>query len=200
MNSQQDVIYGLMNELEDALDKGFSPIGSFTFVKKDTVTNILDKLYAALPDEIKEARALLRRKDELQYEAQQRAEKIVADAQAEADRLLSESDLLKAVQREAEKIKEQVISDCEEIKRRSYEEADAVRNNAIDEALRTRDGASVYAEQILVNLEQSLNQIQENVKLCQLQLEKRRAESEEQFSGNYVNQQPEYAQDFRMTR
>ena len=200
MNSQQDVIYGLMNELEDALDKGFSPIGSFTFVKKDTVTNILDKLYAALPDEIKEARALLRRKDELQYEAQQRAEKIVADAQAEADRLLSESDLLKAVQREAEKIKEQVISDCEEIKRRSYEEADAVRNNAIDEALRTRDGASVYAEQILVNLEQSLNQIQENVKMCQLQLEKRRAESEEQFSGNYANQQAEYAQDFRMAR
>ena len=200
MNSQQDVIYGLMNELEDALDKGFSPIGSFTFVKKDTVTNILDKLYAALPDEIKEARALLRRKDELQYEAQQRAEKIVADAQAEADRLLSESDLLKAVQREAEKIKEHVISDCEEIKRRSYEEADAVRNNAIDEALRTRDGASVYAEQILVNLEQSLNQIQENVKMCQLQLEKRRAESEEQFSGNYANQQAEYAQDFRMAR
>ena len=198
MNSQQDVIYGLMNELEDALDKGFSPIGSFTFVKKDTVTNILDKLYAALPDEIKEARALLRRKDELQYEAQQRAEKIVADAQAEANRLLSESDLLRAVQREAEKIKEQVISDCEEIKRRSYEEADAVRNNAIDEALRTRDGASVYAEQILVNLEQSLNQIQENVKMCQLQLEKRRAESEEQFSGNYANQRAEYAQDFRM--
>ena len=102
MNSQQDVIYGLMNELEEALDnKGF-PLLGFSVVKKDTVTNILDKLYAALPDEIKEARALLRRKDEMQYEAQQRAEKVVADAQAEANRLLSESDLLKAVQREAE--------------------------------------------------------------------------------------------------
>ena len=32
MNSQQDVIYGLMNELEDALDKGFSPIGSIAIV------------------------------------------------------------------------------------------------------------------------------------------------------------------------
>jgi len=81
MNSQQDVIYGLMNELEEALDKGFPFLGpSITIVKKDTVVNILDKLYAALPDEIKEARALLRRKDELQYEAQQRAEKIVSDA------------------------------------------------------------------------------------------------------------------------
>ena len=199
MNSQQDVIYGLMNELEEALDNGFPLFGyHFTVVKKDTVTNILDKLYAALPDEIKEARALLRRKDELQYEAQQRAEKTIADAQAEANRLLSESDLLRAVQREAEKIKEQVISECDEIKRKSYEDAEALRNQAIDEALRTKDGASVYAEQILVSLEQNLNQLQEIVKNGQLSLERHRAESDGQMAGNYTNQRPEYAQDFRM--
>lgn len=199
MNSQQDVIYGLMNELEDALDKGFPLLGyHFTVVKKDTVTNILDKLYAALPDEIKEARALLRRKDEFQYEAQQRAEKIISDAQAEANRLLSESDLLRAVQKEAEKIKEQVIADCEEIKRRALEEADAVRNQAIDEALRTKDGASVYAEQVLVGLEQNLNQLHEVVKNGQLQLERRRAESDGQIPGNYMNQRPEFANDFRI--
>lgn len=188
MNSQQDdVIYGLMNELEEALEKNGMPLlGSFSIVKKDTVTNILDRLYAALPDEIKEARALLRRKDELQYEAQQRAEKIVADAQAEANRLLSESDLLRAVQREAEKIKEQVIADCEDIKRKSLEEADNVRNQAIDEAMRTKDGASVYAEQVLAGIEQNLNQLQEVVKNGQLQLERRRIESEDQFSSNYA--------------
>lgn len=199
MNSQQDIIYGLMNELEEALDRGFPLLGyCFTVVKKETVTNILDKLYAALPDEIKEARALLRRKDELQYEAQQRAEKVIADAQAEANRILSESDLLKAVQREAEKIKEQVIAECEEIKHKSVEEAEAVRNQAIDEAMRTKDGASVYAEQVLVSLEQNLNQLQEIVKNGQLQLEKRRVDSEGQMAGNYVNQRPEFAQDFRM--
>lgn len=198
MNSQQDVIYGLMSELEDALDKGFPLLGSVTVVKKDTVTNILDRLYAALPDEIKEARALLRTKDQIQYEAQQRAEKVVADAQAEANRLLSESDLLRAVQREAEKIKEQVIADCEDIKRKSYEEAEAVRNQAIDEAMRTKDSASVYAEQILVSIEQNLNQLQEVVKNGQLHLERRRAESDGDIPGNYANQRPEYAQDFRM--
>ena len=199
MNSQQDVIYGLMNELEEALDKGFPLLGyHFTVVKKDTVTSILDRLYAALPDEIKEARALLRRKDELQYEAQQRAEKIIADAQAEANRLLSESDLLRAVQREAEKIKEQVITDCEDIKRKAVDEAEALRSQAIDEALRTKDGASVYAEQVLVSLEQNLNQLQEIVKNGQLQLERRRSESDEQYAGNYVNQRAEFAQDFRM--
>lgn len=197
MNSQQDVIYGLMNDLEDALDnKGF-PIIGFSVVKKETVTTLLDKLYAALPDEIKEARALLRRKDELQYEAQQKAEKIVADAQAEASRLLSESDLLRAVQREAEKIKEQVIADCEEIKRKALEEADAVRTQALDDASRTRDGASVYAEQLLANLEQNLAQMQEIVKNGQVHLERRRMETEDHNS-NFANQRAEYAQDFRV--
>lgn len=198
MNSQQNVIYGLIEELEEYLDKGFSPLGLFVVVKKDVIISILDRLFAALPDEMKEARALLRRKDELQYEAQQRAEKIVADAQAEANRLLSESDLLRAVQREAEKIKEQVIADCEEIKRKSYEEAEAVRNQAMDEAMRTKDSASVYAEQVLVGIEQNLNQLQEIVKNGQLHLERRRAESDGDIQGNYANQRPEYAQDFRM--
>ena len=199
MNSQQDVIYGLMNDLEEALDKGVPLLShSLVVVKKDVVTNILDDLYAALPDEIKEARALLRRKDELQYEAQQRAEKVIADAQAEANRLLSESDLLRAVQREAEKIKEQVVQECEDIKRNAMEEVDALRNQAIDEALRAKDGASIYAEQVLVELEQRLNQLQEVVKNGQVQLERRRAESDGQLSGNYTNQRAEYARDFRM--
>ena len=197
MNSQQDVIYGLMNELEEALDNKGMPLLGFSIVRKDTVTNILDKLYAALPDEIKEARALLRRKDELQYEAQQRAEKIVADAQAEANRLLSESDLLRAVQREAEKIKEQVITDCEEIKRKAMDEAENVRIQANDEATRIKDGATVYAEQVLTNLEQNLGQLKEVVKNGQLQLERRRVEADEQ-QANYANQRPEYVQDFKM--
>ena len=198
MNSQQDVIYGLMGELEEALEKGFPLLGYCCVVKRDVVNNILDRLYAALPDEIKEARALLRRKDELQYEAQQRAEKVIADAQAEANRLLSESDLLRAVQREAEKIKEQGIAECDEIKRKSYEDAESLRKQACDEALRTKDGASVYAEQVLAGLEQNINQLHEVVKNGQLQLERRRIESDDQMMGNYTNQRAEYAQDFRM--
>ena len=192
MSSQQDVIYGLMNELEDSLDKGLPLLSNFVIVKKDNVTNILDRLYSELPDEIKDARALLKRRDELQYEAQQRAEKIISDAQAEANRLLSESDLLRAVQREAEKIKEQVIGDCEDIKRKALEEADAVRNQSVDEALRIKDGATVYAEQVLVNLEQNLNQLHEIVKNGQVQLERRRAEEDAQMPGK------EYSQDFRI--
>ena len=198
MSSQQELIYGLMSELDEALNGGLSLLGSFTIVKKDTVSDILDKIYSQLPDEVKEARSLLRRKDELQYEAQQKAEKIVADAQSEANRLLSESDLLRAVQREAEKIKEQVINDCEEIKRKALDEADGIRLQAQEEATRIKDGASVYAEQVLANLEQNLGQMQEIVKNGQVHLERRRIEAEEQISGNYQAQRQEFVQDFRM--
>ncbi len=196
MSSQQEVIYGLMSELEEALDKTF--LGSFAIVKKDVVSDILDKIYSQLPDEVKEARTLLRRKDELQYEAQQKAEKIVSDAQSEANRLLSESDVLRAVQREAEKIKEQVINDCEEIKRKALDEADSIRLQAQEEATRIKDGASVYAEQVLANLEQNLGQMQEIVKNGQVHLERKRIEAEEQIGSNYAAQRQEFVQDFRM--
>ena len=40
--------------------------------------------------------------------------------------------------------------------------------------------------------------MQEIIKDGQLQLERRRIESEGQISGNYTNQRAEFAQDFRM--
>lgn len=197
MSAELDVIGAIMGEIDEVLESNF-PLFGFSIVRKDTLTELLDKLYASVPEAVQEARALLRRKDEMQYEAQQRAEKIISDAQAEANRLLSESDLLRAVQREAEKIKEQVIADCEDIKRKALDEAEAVRMQASDESTRTKDGATVYAEQILVNLEQNLAQLQEIVKNGQLQLERRRAEADEQVSGNYTNQRAEFAHDFKM--
>ena len=137
-------------------------------------------------------------KDELQYEAQQKAERIIADAQGEANRLLSESDILRAVQKEAEKIKEQVISDCEEIKRKAMDDAEAIRVQATDEASRIKDGSSAMSEQILASLEQNLAQMQEIVKNGQVALEKRRMESEEMIRSNYSNRQLDYTQDIRV--
>ena len=50
----------------------------------------------------------------------------------------------------------------------------------------------------MTSIEQNLGQLQEVVKNGQVQLERRRAESDEQMSSNYVNQRQEFAQDFRM--
>lgn len=192
MNMQQSGVYELLKLLEIALEKGFPILPNYwVAVKVKEIESIIDRIYASLPSEVQEARALLRRREELQIEAQQKAEKIIIDAQNESNRLLSESDVLRAVQREAEKIKEQVIADCEEIKRKALEDAENVRLQAADEAMRTREGAEIYAEQVLTNLERDLTTLQQVVKNGQVYMEKLRTEnpgSYDSLRNNYPEQ------------
>ena len=83
MNGQQNGIYDLLRALEESLDKGFPLLSNYmVVVKREVVESLLDRIYASLPTEVQDARSLLRRRDEIQHEAQQRAEKIVADARA----------------------------------------------------------------------------------------------------------------------
>ena len=175
---QQNGVYDLLKMLEIALEEGFPIIPKkFTIVKQKEIETIIDRIYASLPVEVQEARAFLRRREELQLEAQQKAEKIVSDAQKEADRKLSEADFIKALEREGIRIRTQVQQECEEIKRKAMEEADNIRAQATDEAMRTKEGAELYAEQVLTNLEKNLTQQQQIVKNGQVYMEKLRAES-----------------------
>lgn len=197
MNMQQSGIYELLKLMEVVLDKSFPILPNYLVaVKVKEIESLIDRIYASLPSEVQEARAFLRRREELQIEAQQKAEKIVIDAQNEASRLLSESDVLRAVQKEAEKIKEQVISECEEIKRKALEDAENVRIQAADEAIRIREGAEVYAEQVLVNIERDLTQLQQVVKNGQLYMEKLRSEAAPNYDKAFSKQSQ--AGDFRL--
>lgn len=196
MNMQQSGIYELLKLLEIVLEKSFPLIpNSWVIVKVREVESLIDRIYASLPSEVQEARAFLRRREELQMEAQQKAEKIVIDAQNEANRLLSESDVLRAVQKEAEKIKEQVIADCEEIKRKALDDAENVRIQAADEAIRIREGAEVYAEQILANIERDLTQLQQVVKNGQVYIEKLRSDTGVGYDKSFSQQQGDFRLD-----
>lgn len=195
MSVQKNEIYDLLKRLEIILEKSFSILPNYLVaVKLKEIEQIIDSIYGALPKEIQEARRLLRRKDELQIDAEQKANKIINDANTEAARLLSESELLRKVQSEAELIKEQVIAECEEIKRKALEDAENFRNQAHDDAIRTKEGAEAYAEQVLASLENTLTQHQQLVKNGQIYMEKLRAES----SGNYDPLKQNYPQEQNM--
>ena len=111
MSSQQSNIYNLLGKLEEALDKGFPLLSSMVVVKRDVVETLLDNIYASLPTEVQDARMLLRRRDDIQHEAQQRAEKIIREAQDEAQRMLSKSYIVQKAQRDCQQLQEQVIAD-----------------------------------------------------------------------------------------
>ena len=188
MAGQQNNVYDLLKMIEVAIEEGFTIIpNKYSLIRKDEVCSLLNEVFTTLPVEIQEARAFLRRREELQIEAQQRAERIVADAQAEADRKLSEADFLKALEREGDRIRTQVKDECEEMKRRATDEADAIRNQASDEALKIKEGAEMYAEQVLTTLEKNLAQMQGVVKNGQIFMEQRRSESSRSYSlaGSY---------------
>ena len=196
---QQNGVYDLLRNLEMALEEGFPIIPKkFTIVKTKEFETLIDRIYASLPVEVQEARAFLRRRDELQAEAQARAEKIVNDAQAEADRKLSEADFIKALEREGARIRSQVQQECEEIKRRAMEEADNIRAQASDDARKTKEGAELYAEQVLTRLENLLTQEQQTVKNGQIYMEKLRADSFGSYDvpTSYSTERPQVTSDY----
>ena len=172
----QTGVYDLLKCLEIAVDDGYS-LGKWTLVNKREIEDLIDRIYAALPVEVQEARLFLKRKEELQNEAQQKANKILQDAQAEADRKLSESDQLKAIEREGIRIKNEVVEDCEKIKHIALQDAENVRLQATDEALKIRENAELYAQQILTSVENNLTQLQQGVKNCQIYVEQLRTDA-----------------------
>lgn len=179
---QRNDICDLLRMLEISFEEGFPIIPrKYTIVKTKEIETLMDRIYGAIPQEVREAKAFLRRRDELQQEAQQKAEKIISDAQAEADRKLSEADFIKALEREGVRIRTQVQQECEEIKRKALEEAENIRVQATEDAMKTKEGAELYAEKVLTNLEKNLIQQQQIVKNGQVYMEKLRTDT----YGNY---------------
>lgn len=190
---QQNGVFDLLKMLELSIDESFPIIpGRYVVVKPKEIETLIDRIYASLPVEVQEARAFLRRKEELQIEAQQKAEKIIADAQAEADRKLSEADFIKAVEREGIRIRNQVQEECEELKRKALEDAENIRMQAADDALKTREGAELYAEQVLTNLEKDLAKLQQIVKNGQVYMEQLRTSSYGDYDAKYQPKSTNY--------
>lgn len=175
----------LLGKANFLLENGLHILAGFVVIRSAEMEALLDRIDASIPEDIKEAELILRRRDEIFTEAQNRAERIINDSQNEAARVLSESELLRAVQQEASKIREQVINDCDEIKNQASKEAEEIKLQALQEAAKIKEGAENYAEQILNNLDVDLNQLQQIVRNGQTYLEKQKAE-------NYASTAAEY--------
>ena len=171
-------IYKLLDKLEIMIEKGLPiPPTPWVIVDRNKIFDVLDRIITSIPAEIQEAHGIIKNRDEIQLDAQRKANQILADAKHQAESLLSESELLKAVQSEAERIRQQVISDCEIMKKQAYEEAESTKSSAINESISIREGADRYAEAVLSNLDQDLTELHNIVRNGQKQLAKIKAES-----------------------
>ena len=173
------------------INNAFSFAG-FVILKEDKITALIDRINGAIPEDVKEAERILRRREDIINNANYEAERIKNDAINEKSRILSESELLRAVQEEAAIVREKLIAECEEIKNKAYSDAENIKIQASEEARRMREGAENYVEQMLANLDTNLNQQLEVVQNGQRYLEQRKMEIQRSMGYEQNPQAHEY--------
>ena len=102
----------------------------FSFIKDDDAIVIINKIQSELPDEIATAQDIVSRRDNIVSEANQRADNIIAQADARA------AAIIEAAEREAERL----VSDTYVMKKANQE-----ANDAIMDATKQAKSAIAYA-------------------------------------------------------
>ena len=103
-------------------------------------------------------------------EAEEYGQQVVDVAQAKRAQILAESDIVRQAQREADQLRRQVQDDCETMmqdtlaeidrKRRAcQQELEEMRQTAISQAEEIEDGADKYADNVLANIEQDIQEM-----------------------------------------
>jgi F0F1-type ATP synthase membrane subunit b/b' len=131
-----------IQELEDLVrDAKSMPLSSSALLNRDEVLELIDELKTALPDEIKQARWVVKDREELLAKARRDAEVMVEQARAEQLRLASH----------------------EAVVERANEESERVLQQAEDDARKLRLEAEDYVDAKLAQLENALQKILEDM-------------------------------------
>ena len=125
----------LIDKLDDLVHGASTfPMTDKVMIDRDQIHELLDQMRATIPDEIKQARWIVKERQEMLQEAREEAERLLGEARDEAARLAGETEIVRRAEREAEHI---------------LREAEA-REREI------RLGAEDYADQVLETLETNL--------------------------------------------
>ncbi len=126
----------LIDKLDDIIHNARSvPLTDSVMIDREEMYDILDQMRSTIPEEIKQARWIVKERQEMLAEAKQEAERMLTEAQERADRLASETEVVRLAERNAQ----QTMEDARERERE------------------TRLGAEDYADEVLGNLELNLD-------------------------------------------
>ena len=135
-------ILDLLDQLEEVLGAGSHlPLTSRTLVDEQEILDILDQIRVSIPDEIKAARRVT-----------QEREQVLADARAEADRLLRAADARVADRLADHHLVRAAESRATDIEERAHEEAERMRRET-----------DAYAQRVLEKLREQISQVASSV-------------------------------------
>jgi len=131
-------ILALIDNLEDLIAEGKKvPLTSSVMLNEQKIYEIIDEIRGSFPDEIKQARWIVKERQEMLDEAEKESARIVDEARAAAEDQAADAEVVKLAEERAAKILEDVRAKEREI----------------------RLGAEDYADEMLANLEVNLGKL-----------------------------------------
>ena len=119
----------LIDKLDDSVHNAKSvPLTDQVRVDKEEIYDILDQMRATIPEEIKQARWIVKERQEMLAEAKKEAERIIKDARERQERLVGEEEVTKQAERAAEDIVEDARAREREIRLGAEDYADEILN------------------------------------------------------------------------
>ncbi len=104
----------LIDKLNDLIHNArHVPLGDQVRVDREEIYDLLDQMRAAIPEEIKQARWIVKEQQEMLAEAKREAERVVEETRDQRARLITEEE----VYTQAERGAEEIIDDARETER-----------------------------------------------------------------------------------
>jgi cell division septum initiation protein DivIVA len=131
-------ILTLVDRMEEVIDHGRNvPMTQQRMVDTDKLYELIDEVRAQYPDELKQARWIVKERQEMLEEAEKEANRILEEARERAQALAAEQEVVKLAEQQAAEILDEARSREREI----------------------RLGAEDYADEMLANLEANLGKL-----------------------------------------
>jgi F0F1-type ATP synthase membrane subunit b/b' len=131
-------IMALIDRIEELIDNGRNmPLMGGRIVDADKIYEIIDEIRAQFPDELKQARWIVKERQEMVEEAEKEANRILEEARDRAQSLAAEQEIVKLAESQAAEI----------------------LDNARAREREIRLGAEDYADEMLANLEVNLGKL-----------------------------------------
>jgi cell division septum initiation protein DivIVA len=112
-------------ELEEMVSKARRvPMSSSILVSEKGIFDLIDQLRANLPEELKQARWIIKERSEMLDEARREADKIIAEANIKAGEMVAETEIVRASKKESGEILEEARSNARKIRLEAEDYAD----------------------------------------------------------------------------
>jgi hypothetical protein len=115
----------ILKELEAAVTNASRiPLTGKVLVDGDLVLECVDKMYAVLPEELKQARQVLEQSDKLLESVEGQGKRIIEEARTQANRMIMESEIMQEAQYQAAEVQSRAEQAAFELRQESINYAD----------------------------------------------------------------------------